>query len=481
MLEEDDLKLSEAVQENSKEIQESIEILNQFEKFLTNINATDVRIINSDRLFLKLLKYKIDLDTSLDHVERSINMLSEILDQSDLGLASRFMFSHETLANSVTKLYEKFSDLSPIFKTEKVDKYFSLTLTLTHVTENVIKSLIRIPMVDTASDFKFKINQQDFHQGLVTLESSHFRIYLTFSQYKKQCLKDVDKMDPDKFCLIRPCLIKIDTRDRDSIVQCISINETSYLVSNSEPILVTSSCSGSTKVLEISNVSEIQVPKHCQLNSRNFFIKPITRSRGQNTSIKHSTSRNITDDYHKFLVNLLNISRTGDGDIRTNKTFPLYYYILAIGGPSLAAISIITLAILTIIAWKRKSKTSQANNDQKKKIDYQNDFTNHDNPPPPYHDNDDEHKIEFSGLLEINCEVGEKEKCDDCSGISLNSSMLKMVEQNLKHSLNLPLDRAVNLDVTTCGRDAFKIISFSTRYLTNGKYKHFDVLLNILM
>ena len=465
MLKEDDLKLSEAVQENSKEIQESIEILNQFKKFLTNINATDARIINTDRLFLKLLKYKIGLDTSIDHVERSVTMVSEILDQSDLGLASRSMFSHQTLANYVSKLDEKFPDLSPIYKTGEVDKYFSLTLTLTHVTENVIKSLLRIPMMDKSTDSKFKLNhQQDFNQGLVTLESSQFKIHLSFGEYKKKCLKDVDKMNPHKICLIRPCLLKLDSSNEEDLVKCISINETSYLVSTREPILVTSSCSDSTKVLEVSNVKVLQVPKHCQLNSRNFLIKPITRTRRKNTFTKHSTSQNIAEEHHKFLANLLNNSETRDDDIRTNKKFPLHYYILAIGGPSLAVFSLLILIVLTIIFCWRKLKRSQLNHDQEKA-----DVSLPDHPPPPYHDDvvmteeDGGQKIDFSGLLELNCEVGEQEKCDDCFGISLNPSMLSMVEQNLKHSLNLPLDQDVNLHMTTCGHDASKIISFSTR------------------
>ena len=130
-----------------------------------------------------------------------------------------------SLVKLESELGAKFPDVSPIFKREKVDKYFSMTLALTHFTETNIQSLLRIPMVDR--DAVFQINQQEINQGLITLESARYKVILTINQHKR-CFRTTEQNNNDRYCLLRPCLIKSDS---DMNFKCISVNETSFLLS----------------------------------------------------------------------------------------------------------------------------------------------------------------------------------------------------------------------------------------------------------
>ena len=59
---------------------------------LSNIahrSAQDASLVETDRLFLRLLRHKFWLDSSLATVDRAVAMLTEIADQADLGLGSR--------------------------------------------------------------------------------------------------------------------------------------------------------------------------------------------------------------------------------------------------------------------------------------------------------------------------------------------------------------------------------------------------------
>ena len=66
--------------------------VNMSTRHLSNIadrSAQDASLVETDRLFLRLLRHKFWLDSSLDTVDRAVATLAEIADQADLGLGSR--------------------------------------------------------------------------------------------------------------------------------------------------------------------------------------------------------------------------------------------------------------------------------------------------------------------------------------------------------------------------------------------------------
>ena len=263
-LRNDDKLLGEAVKENSKELEDYTELLKQFDNFLKNISANDDSLVKNDLLFLKLLKHKFDLDLLMDSIQERLTMLSEILDQADLGLASRFMFSEEILKSQASRVSGTFPGLKAVFSGEKVDEYFSLPLTLTHFNNQTVRSLLRLPLQDL--DAVFVISHRS-DAGLVRLESSKYWVLLKVSQYKR-CV--AVGQTGQRLCTLRPCLI----RSQDQEVTCIALNDTRFLIRSSGPLLVTTSCPGQPQhVTSLTNLSSITLPLHCRLESQQFQIR----------------------------------------------------------------------------------------------------------------------------------------------------------------------------------------------------------------
>ena len=181
LLKKNEAKLSRIVEETSEEIQESLEGMKKFNKFLENLNTTHRSLLNTDKMFMKLLSYKVDLDTCLDNVRRLLAILSEIVDQANLGLGSRFMFSHKSLTSSVAEL-KKYPGLSPVFR--DVQKYLEFPLTMTHLSGDTVQSLMRIPLVEQ-EDAVFQVYQQYLYRGLIVADSSQHRVLLTLRQHKQ--------------------------------------------------------------------------------------------------------------------------------------------------------------------------------------------------------------------------------------------------------------------------------------------------------
>ena len=221
-LKNDDKLLGEAVKENSKELEDFTELLKQFDNFLKNISANDDSLVKTDRLFLKLLKHKFDFDLLMDSVLERLTMLSEILEQADLGLASRFMFSEGILKSKLSEVSGRFPSLQPVLRAKKVTDYFSLPLTLTHFDKQTVKSLLRIPLMER--DAVFLISQHS-NRGLVMLQNSRYNVVLKLSQYKRQCFKGFQASQ--RICLLRPCLTEA---SQEAGVRCLALNDTTFLI-----------------------------------------------------------------------------------------------------------------------------------------------------------------------------------------------------------------------------------------------------------
>ena len=449
LLKDDDQQLSEAVQENSKEIQESLQLLKQFDKFLKNVEKNDANLVNTDRLFLKLLRYKIDLDSSLDTLRRTVSMVTEVVDQSDLGLPSRLMFSDSFLRNSVLKVDEKFPGLSPIFDINNVDKYYSLTLALSRQSQESIKTLIKIPMTD--AEGVFEESHHDFNQGLITLESSRHQVIVTYSQYKR-CLQSMSRNTNERICLLRPCLL---IKNVSHDVKCIAINETSYFVSSPHPdTLITSSCSGYNHVIEISNLTQLSVPPQCQINSKYFTIKPLLNVKTAPNLPHASSSSNLPDNLH--LVHIF-----ASKEETPNDKFPDHLHVLPIASTTLAILSVVMLIIITVF-WVRKRRGTDSTvgvkvEEQSLPADC----------PPPYsedivaavgHDDYAQARVEFGGVLELECE----EEGGDCRDCDQSSSIITIIESNMINSLSLPYNSNLNIKQIPSSSSS-KLFNFSVR------------------
>ena len=177
-LRNDDKLLAEAVKENSRELGEYSELLKQFDNSLKNISANDARIVKTHRWFLQVLRHKFNLDCYLDSISERLAMLSEILDQADLGLASRFMFSDGNLKAELSRMSEAYPGLQPVLGTKQVWEYLTWPLSLTHFTRHLVRSLLRVPLSE-GRDAVFRINQEHWQaEGRVVHSRSESQMML---------------------------------------------------------------------------------------------------------------------------------------------------------------------------------------------------------------------------------------------------------------------------------------------------------------
>ena len=357
-LRNDDKLLTEAVKENSRELEEYSELLKQFDNLLKNISANDDRVIKTDRLFLKVLRHKFNLDYYMDSISERLAMLSEILDQADLGLASRFMFSDGNLKAELSRMMEPYPGLQPVLGTKEVWQYLTEPLTLTHFTSQLVRSLLRVPLTE-GRDAVFIINHQHSQGGLISMENPQYQVVLKLSQYKERCLRRA-RADPT-FCLIRPCLVR--GEGRRAGVSCLAGNDTTFLLTTSKPFLVTTTCPGQTaRVSNIANTTSFQLPADCKLESEYLEIRQVLNPgrRGHRGSGGFLATE-VSD--HRDLSHLLDRQEEEEDD----SDFPPHLNLLLYAGVSSAVIGVlatIALAIFLYTRIKNSRSSSQADKPQ---------------------------------------------------------------------------------------------------------------------
>jgi len=278
--------IHDAVLSNNKAINDSLVNLQKFETFLNELVDTNDGLLESERFILKLIRLKFELDACLRSLESFANILLEIADRSVLGYPSHFLFTSEFLASHLLMLNDEFSQLSTLYNSRESDLYFRLPLSLTSFNKTHIKSLLKIPLVQPDSSF----SSENYMNGFVILSNLQYHVQLTMEQYD-MCLSDVQKKD--SVCLLRPCLIR---KDSKSDFQCFAISETEFLISNNKN-KIQNSCHGHNgQVSELHSLVEnqnayvhISVPRSCQVISDHFTIKAV-----------HTASKSLSNDVTKL-------------------------------------------------------------------------------------------------------------------------------------------------------------------------------------
>ena len=92
------INYSSAIESNSAAIKESVHTLQKFESFLSLLVQKNDALLQSERLMLKIIRLKFELDAAIRSLEELADVLLEIVDRSSIGYPSRFLFSHEYLS-----------------------------------------------------------------------------------------------------------------------------------------------------------------------------------------------------------------------------------------------------------------------------------------------------------------------------------------------------------------------------------------------
>ena len=87
-----------AIESNSAAIKESVKTLQSFQSFMSLLVQKNDALLQSERLMLKIIRLKFELDAAMRSLEEFADVLLEIVDRSAIGYPSRFLFTPEYLS-----------------------------------------------------------------------------------------------------------------------------------------------------------------------------------------------------------------------------------------------------------------------------------------------------------------------------------------------------------------------------------------------
>jgi len=131
ILQKEEEDVDEAVKGNTRALNESLGLLQKFEGWMDRLLQEKDDLISSEKFVVKIMRLKFELDTCLGSLENLANILVEVLDRGDAGLASRHLFGPDHLSRHLLLLNDRHPGLSPIFPASAPAKYFKLPLAIT--------------------------------------------------------------------------------------------------------------------------------------------------------------------------------------------------------------------------------------------------------------------------------------------------------------------------------------------------------------
>ena len=78
---------------NSQAINNSVATLQKFETFLNLLVDNNDSLLKSERLMLKIVRLKFEIDACIKSLESFSNILLEIVDRSNIGYPSHYLFT----------------------------------------------------------------------------------------------------------------------------------------------------------------------------------------------------------------------------------------------------------------------------------------------------------------------------------------------------------------------------------------------------
>ena len=82
---------------NSQAINNSVATLQKFETFLNLLVDNNDSLLKSERLMLKIVRLKFEIDACIKSLESFSNILLEIVDRSNIGYPSHYLFTRDFL------------------------------------------------------------------------------------------------------------------------------------------------------------------------------------------------------------------------------------------------------------------------------------------------------------------------------------------------------------------------------------------------
>ena len=144
------------------------------------------------------------------------------------------------LTRNLLDLNDKYPEISTLYTSKDVQRYFKLPLTLSSYNSSHILSIMRVPMIHP--DSTFNQDSEKFFDGFVVLSNLYYNMYLTFPQYAN-CIDDSKHYET--VCFLRPCLVRYSVsmwsckcmvtiyRAEKIGFKCYALSKTDFLISSS--------------------------------------------------------------------------------------------------------------------------------------------------------------------------------------------------------------------------------------------------------
>ena len=214
-------------------------------------------VIDDMRLISRLFQASL----SLNAIERFIITLSSVKASCDRNFISRHIMSPSMLSSYLLKLSDQISGHSPVYNTESINVYYKLRLSVSTISDSVIKQLITIPIISVND--QFTVSHAQCQVSHICLENSHGTMTVPTTDFLR--CHGATLGGVPTICRNRQCLT-----GHHSV--CRAFNLTSFLISTKQPFEAVINCESYDKTVLISNVTYLNVPIHCSVTSKALKI-----------------------------------------------------------------------------------------------------------------------------------------------------------------------------------------------------------------
>ena len=237
---------------------------------LNDMTKTLNTVVTKVNMIFGTLTWSIRIEAGLAAINRACMMLTASKHRADGSYISRFVINEQILGLYLLQLSDTSKYLHPIFGSSEVSSYYKARCSVSSFNGSHFVTLVRIPLVSRAS--MFKVVESPAMTGHVTLRNEIGSSFIHYTDYIA-CLGSVLPYPFPSWCNVRPCIAKSES------IRCLAKNSTSIIIKAKTPINLDITCPSNVFSVDIQNISIIDLPHHCEIDSTHLFIPKVQSSR----------------------------------------------------------------------------------------------------------------------------------------------------------------------------------------------------------
>ena len=334
----DEQELRAGAELNSRAISVGVAALQDIRSELAGAARAGDRLVTTDRLFLRLLRARLETNRLLDGAERLAAAVCDVLDRAERGLPSPHLFPPSLLTRAAAHLATR-PGLSPLFSQAAAARYIGLPhQCVTSVAETRLTSVLRLPLLPAPALAAFQ--PAEMQEGdLVVLTSSDYTASLSLAQVAA-CSVEPGPAGVT-VCPVRPCLVR---SNPGPVQPCLALNLTTFLLPPG--LQATARCGGRDTVLVPGpGTTAVHLPLHCSLQAGPVLVPPVQQRPGPGTSLQPRLLPDSPAHLARHLQPPL-----------TPAPIPAHHTALAVAGLGAGGAVLLLAGVLALLAAKRRTR-----------------------------------------------------------------------------------------------------------------------------